>query len=52
MHSLRQQLQAKDLDCNKAAEGEEEAINSIFCPFQEIYHTVVLQGVRNISDTP
>ena len=30
----------------------QEARNTLFCPSQEKFHTVVLQGVRNISDTP
>ena len=30
----------------------QEARNTLFCPSPEKLHTVVLQGVRNISDTP
>ena len=30
----------------------EEAINTPFCPSQEIFHTFVLRGLRNISEAP
>ena len=30
----------------------EEAINTPFCPLQEISHTFVLRGLRNISEDP
>ena len=30
----------------------QEAINTVFCPSQGKFHTFVLRGVRNISDTP
>ena len=30
----------------------EEARNTPFCPSQEKFHTVVLRGVRNISEAP
>ena len=30
----------------------EEAINRLFCPSQEKFHTFVLRGLRNISEAP
>ena len=30
----------------------EEAINTPFCTLQEIFHTFVLRGLRNISEAP
>ena len=30
----------------------EEAINTPFCPLQETFHTLVLRGLRNISEAP
>jgi hypothetical protein len=31
---------------------DEEAINRLFCPLQEKFHTFVLRGLRNISEAP
>jgi hypothetical protein len=33
-----------------SSELDQEARNTPFCPSQEKFHTVVLRGVRNISD--
>jgi hypothetical protein len=30
----------------------QEAINRLFCPSQEKFHTFVLRGLRNISEAP
>ena len=32
-------------------DAAQEARNTLFCPSQEKFHTVVLKGVSNISDT-
>ena len=40
------------LSRSKRTGGVQEAINTLFCRSQERCHTVVLQGVRNISDAP
>ena len=39
-------------DCMVLGILDEEARNAPFCPSQEKFHTVVLQGVRNISEAP
>ena len=36
----------------EAVRGDEEAINTPFCPLQEKFHTFVLRGLRNISEAP
>ena len=35
--------------CWRDCLNNEEAINTLFCPFQEKFHTFVLRGLRNIS---
>ena len=41
------------LTCGELGTGVgQEARNTLFCPFQEKFHTVVLRGVRNIYVGP
>ena len=50
-HLKRTGGQVSEADIKKEVDNVQEVQSPLFCPLQEKFHTVVLRGAGNISDT-